>query len=216
MEIDNNLQQNQKSLKTTTTIVLVILLAGLIIFLLAFHIVIDGGITFVAKDHLTFSETIVNVEDIIRQYNSLNFLERMSGQGIDQHLVQKLIEKGLIVKQDDKKENTPPFNSSIPTSTEPSQQIQELSIENSSYKLMETSDILGSKYAWKATIRNHTDRPIIFTIQVTFLDEDGFEIATDSQYRETLQAGEQKGFTGSRYLSKNPKQISVQATPRGY
>lgn len=78
-------------------IVGILLITGMILFLLCFHIVIhSGAIALIPKEHLSFSETFVDVDKIIRQYNRRNFAERLRGEGVNIYLVRKLEEKGII------------------------------------------------------------------------------------------------------------------------
>jgi hypothetical protein len=90
-------EDNVKRKKVPFSITGIVLIAGLLLFLLGFHIVIySGGVTLIPKEHLSFSETIVDVDDIIRQYNTRDLGERLRGEGVNMYLVRKLEDKGII------------------------------------------------------------------------------------------------------------------------
>ena len=75
----------------------ILLIAGLLLFILGFHIVMyPGGVTLIPKKHLSFSETIVDVDEIIHQYNARGLGERLRGEGVNMYLVRKLEAKGII------------------------------------------------------------------------------------------------------------------------
>jgi len=77
-----------------TLSVLACLIAG---FLLFFHTVsYSGGFTIVPKEHATFSESFVTLDDLISQYNNRSFGEKLRGEGVNSYLVKRLEEKGLI------------------------------------------------------------------------------------------------------------------------
>ena len=93
------------------------IVAGVLIllFLLGFHIVIySGGVTLIPKEHLSFSETIVHVEDIIRQYNNRDFGQVLRGERVNLYLVRKLEDKGIITS------TARPIDSSHSSSFDPS------------------------------------------------------------------------------------------------
>lgn len=89
----------------------------ILLFLVGFHIVMySGGVTLITKEHLSFAETIVDVEDIIRQYNNRDFGQVLRGEGVNLYLVRKLEDKGIIVSTSrpiDSSSSFDPFGGSI-------------------------------------------------------------------------------------------------------
>jgi hypothetical protein len=74
-----------------------LVIAAVVMFLLSFHIVSgSNGIMLIPKDHLSFSETFISVDAIISAYNDRDLAQRIRGDGVNMHLVNKLKEKGLI------------------------------------------------------------------------------------------------------------------------
>ena len=73
------------------------------IFLLSFHVVSNSaGISMIPKDHLSFADTFVSVDDLIRDYNKLSLGERLVGEGVNRYLIGKLKAKGIIALTSDK------------------------------------------------------------------------------------------------------------------
>lgn len=85
-----------KSLQITNKkISLVIaILIGIVLFLMSFHIVTNGGITFIPKEHLSFADTFVNVNSYIKRYNEADQITRLSMVGT--YLHRKLMGKDFI------------------------------------------------------------------------------------------------------------------------
>jgi hypothetical protein len=54
------------------------------------------------KAHFTFSYTFVNVDEVLRRYNSQSFGERIRGEEVFNHLMGKLSEEGIIGKSGSK------------------------------------------------------------------------------------------------------------------
>jgi len=73
-------------------LVIVILLA---IFLGFFHIV-PSHVKIFPKAHFTYSYTFIDVDEIVNRYNSRTLGERMRGEEVFDHLVDKLMEKGVM------------------------------------------------------------------------------------------------------------------------
>ena len=71
-------------------------IVALVIFLLSFHIVFySGGTTIIAKDHLTFSDTIIDVDKFLKDYNESDILQRARKA----HIVGELEKKKLIERK---------------------------------------------------------------------------------------------------------------------
>ena len=93
----NSASNHSKQLLTSSNykryIIEGIILIFLFFFLLSVHIFIDVP-TIIAKDHLTFADTFVTVDDFVQRYNNAPPLARI---GISQsHIFVELQEKGLI------------------------------------------------------------------------------------------------------------------------
>jgi len=106
--------------------VLLVIFLGLLLFLLSFHIVTftdsktnNWDFAIVAKDHLSFSNTIVNVSELLKKYNEAvkeynaklffvgkeDFDEILRRKGINPVLRNKLVERGIIVIKDNHTED---------------------------------------------------------------------------------------------------------------
>jgi hypothetical protein len=79
-------------------LLLLAILGVIMAFLVSFHIVTNdnGFVAVIPKEHFTFADCLVNVDDIIKQYNGRTVGEKMRGEGVNEYLVRKLLEKKII------------------------------------------------------------------------------------------------------------------------
>ena len=69
----------------------------LLLFCLSFHVITDH-LTIIPKEHLTFAETFVSVDEIVQKFNKADMFERLKIR--ESYLFQKLLEKGIINMKD--------------------------------------------------------------------------------------------------------------------
>lgn len=113
LKIDESTEFANKN-KVTFSIAGIVVGIVILLFLVGFHIVMySGGVTLIPKEHLSFSETIVDVDDLIRQYNNRDFGQILRGEGVNLYLVRKLEDKGIIVS------TSRPIDSSSSSSFDP-------------------------------------------------------------------------------------------------
>ena len=76
-------------------LILIVLLIG---FFMTFHIVRKDGstVTIIPKANISFSDTIVDLDQVIQSYNNRSAGEKLRGENINKELIRKLKEKGLI------------------------------------------------------------------------------------------------------------------------
>lgn len=62
----------------------IVVIVGLLLFLLSFHIVAEGGrFAVFPKQSLTFAQTIVDVSQVVDQANSRSLGEKLRGEGTE-------------------------------------------------------------------------------------------------------------------------------------
>lgn len=81
---------------------ILIIIVFFIIFLGFFHIV-PAHFKIFPKAHFTYSYTFVDVEEVVSKYNNRSLGERMRGEEIFDHLVDKLMEKGIMYNTSERK-----------------------------------------------------------------------------------------------------------------
>jgi hypothetical protein len=87
----------EEELMSRGWVVIAVAVGGLLFFLLSFHLVSSSsGLTIVPKEHLSFADTFVSVDTLIRQYNERSAGEKLRGEGVNRYLIRKLQEKELI------------------------------------------------------------------------------------------------------------------------
>jgi len=92
--------------------------AAVILFLLSFHIVYyDGELAVFPKQGLTFADTVVDVDQVIEQYNNRSFAERLRGEGVNGYLINKLESKRFI--SNETSQPSFPMNVDRPSPTSP-------------------------------------------------------------------------------------------------
>jgi hypothetical protein len=74
---------------------ILVMIVVFVLFLGFFHIV-PSYLKVFPKAHFTYSYTIVDVDEIVKKYNNRSLGERMRGEEIFDHLVDKLMEKGVM------------------------------------------------------------------------------------------------------------------------
>lgn len=58
-----------------------------------------------------------------------------------------------------------------------------------------------SRFAWRLTVRNLSERSVSFDATIEFLDADGFVVDDDREYGLGLAAGEERTFTGHTLIT---------------
>jgi hypothetical protein len=97
-----------------------IAVAALLLFLLSFHIVsYDGRLAVFPKQGLTFADTVVDVDQVIAQYNTRSLVERLRGEGVNEYLINKLENKGFISTESRVPSFSEPDGLTSPTSPPP-------------------------------------------------------------------------------------------------
>jgi hypothetical protein len=87
----------EEELMSRGWVVITIAVGGLLFFLLSFHLVLSSnGLTIIPKEHLSFADTFVSVDTLIRQYNERSVGEKLLGEGVNRYLIRKLQDKELI------------------------------------------------------------------------------------------------------------------------
>jgi hypothetical protein len=87
----------RQKLFTVTWTLINWIIVGVVLFFLSFHIVsTKEGSVYIPKQHLSFADTMVNLDDMLTRYNEADFASRMQ----DVYLVERLIREGLITKKD--------------------------------------------------------------------------------------------------------------------
>jgi hypothetical protein len=93
----------RQKLFTVTWTLINWIIVGVVLFFLSFHIVsTKEGSVYIPKQHLSFADTMVNLDDMLTRYNEADFASRMQ----DVYLVERLIREGLIIKKDPTEEKT--------------------------------------------------------------------------------------------------------------
>ena len=67
------------------------------------------------------------------------------------------------------------------------------------YRITEQNSVFW-RFAWQSSIRNGSEEPRVFTIEIEYQDADGFILDTATEYRQVLRPWETKTFTGSSLL----------------
>jgi hypothetical protein len=180
LKIDENKELANKN-KVTFSIAGIVIGIMILLFLVGFHIVTySGGITLIPKEHLSFSETIVDVEDIIRQYNNRDFGQVLRGEGVNLYLIRKLEDKGIIVS------TSRPIDSSYPSDTFDS--------SITKMKQAEAKQILKEIYVMEQSYRQEKDTyfppsgTAIFQPGNAIADL-GIEIMASARYSYTITGG---------------------------
>ena len=84
-------------------VLVIVVLGAVLTFFLSFHIVShSGGISLIPKDHLSFADTFVNIDHLIREYNERTLGEKLRGEGVNLYLIRKLKDKGIVSLTADK------------------------------------------------------------------------------------------------------------------
>jgi len=83
----------------------VVFISSIAFFFLTFHIVVSENECFIiAKDNLTFSKSIVSVNEIIKEYNNAPFFEKQKLRSTN--LCKELIKRGAIETQQSQSNST--------------------------------------------------------------------------------------------------------------
>lgn len=73
-----------------------LIIIGIIIVILGFVHIVPSHLSIFPKSHFTYSYTFVNVDEVIKKFNNQTLGQRMRGEEVFDHLVDKLTEKGII------------------------------------------------------------------------------------------------------------------------
>ena len=68
-------------------------------------------------------------------------------------------------------------------------------------KVKEIANEDNWKYTWKLTFKNNRKTPVLLTAEIQFQDKDGFEVDWVLEEDLCVNAGEEKSFTGSWFIS---------------
>jgi hypothetical protein len=87
---------NYTARNITATVILLILIGG---FGLLHIVQTENGLTFVPKEHFTFSMTFTSVSQVVDRWNSRTIGDAMHGDTLFDHLVRQLEQRGYINSQ---------------------------------------------------------------------------------------------------------------------
>ena len=74
-------------------------------------------------------------------------------------------------------------------------------------RVTESND-MWQRWSWQVTARNVTSEDQVFAVEVQWLDGSGFVVDDDREYGLSLQAGEERTFTGYQ-LIRQPGSTTV-------
>jgi len=96
-------------------------------------------------------------------------------------------------KQAEAQTNSPAASPSRTLSSSPD--VKDWQIVSVAARVTESNNI-WSKYAWKLTLKNNSDRPQLFNGAIEFQDADGFIVDTSDARRMVVNPGSEEVFTG--------------------
>ena len=102
-----DIQINSKFLRTYARRNL--LFGVIVVVILGFVHVVPGHLSIFPKAHFTYSYTFVDVDEIVTKYNNRSLGERMRGEELFDHLVDKLKEKGVMYETGERRKLDPNF-----------------------------------------------------------------------------------------------------------
>jgi len=73
-----------------------LIIIGIIVISLGFFHIVPGHLAIFPKSRFSYSLTFVSAEEIVKKYNNRNLGERLRGDDLFDHLVDKLKERGII------------------------------------------------------------------------------------------------------------------------